>query len=51
MERSGNVYEAIHYYRRAVQLVPDIEFRIDEKSRSKSKEYQGSETNEKGLHK
>lgn len=27
-ERSGNVYEAIYFYRQAVQLVPDIEFRI-----------------------
>lgn len=36
MERNGDVYEAILYYRRAVQLVPDIEFRIDEKTRSKT---------------
>ncbi|KAL9963273.1 hypothetical protein ACROYT_G032457 [Oculina patagonica] len=27
-ERSGNPYEAIYFYRQAVQLVPDIEFRI-----------------------
>ncbi|XP_072354697.1 F-box only protein 9 isoform X4 [Scyliorhinus torazame] len=27
-ERNGAVYEAIKYYRRAMQLVPDIEFRI-----------------------
>lgn len=27
-ERSGNVYEAIYFYRQAVQLVPDIESRI-----------------------
>lgn len=27
-ERSGNLYEAIYFYRKAVQLVPDIEFRI-----------------------
>lgn len=29
MEKSGKLYEAIQFYRRAVQLVPDIEFRID----------------------
>lgn len=27
-ERRGNVYEALHFYRRAVQLVPDIESRM-----------------------
>ncbi|XP_064488633.1 F-box only protein 9-like [Ornithodoros turicata] len=27
-EKSGHVYEAISFYRRAVQLVPDIEFRL-----------------------
>ncbi|XP_059612320.1 F-box only protein 9 [Phlebotomus argentipes] len=27
-ERIGKVFEAIHHYRRAVQLVPDIEFRV-----------------------
>lgn len=29
-ERCHRLYEAIQYYRRAVQLVPDIEFRIDD---------------------
>ncbi|KAJ7382514.1 F-box only protein 9 [Desmophyllum pertusum] len=29
-ERSGNLYEAIYFYRQAVQLVPDIEFRIED---------------------
>lgn len=29
MERSGKLYEAIQFYKRAVQLVPDIEFRLD----------------------
>ncbi|XP_048453380.1 F-box only protein 9 isoform X1 [Rhincodon typus] len=28
-EQNGAVYEAIKYYRRAMQLVPDIEFRIN----------------------
>lgn len=29
-EQSGKLYDAIQYYRRAVQMVPDIEFKIDE---------------------
>ncbi|KAJ8921794.1 hypothetical protein NQ315_008423, partial [Exocentrus adspersus] len=29
MERSGMFYEAIQFYRRAVQIVPDIEFKLD----------------------
>lgn len=29
MERSGKLYEAIQFYRRAVQIVPDIEFRLE----------------------
>lgn len=28
-EENGSVYEAIKYYRRAMQIVPDIEFRIN----------------------
>lgn len=31
MERAGKVFEAMRLYRRAVQLVPDIEFRVYEK--------------------
>ena len=30
LERRGKVYEAISLYRRAVQIVPDIEFKIYE---------------------
>lgn len=37
MERSGKVYEAIQFYRRAVQLVPDIEFRLDESIKNKAR--------------
>lgn len=48
MERSGQLYEAIQFYRRAVQLVPDIEFKLDTKTKSKAKEYQESEENFKG---
>ncbi|XP_018335122.1 F-box only protein 9 [Agrilus planipennis] len=38
MEKCGKLYEAIQFYRRAVQLVPDIEFRLDEKSKTKLRE-------------
>lgn len=42
MERSGQLYEAIQFYRRAVQLVPDIEFRLH--TRGKNIEYETEET-------
>lgn len=32
-EQSGKLYEAIQFYRRAVQLVPDIEFKLYESSK------------------
>ncbi|GLH13821.1 F-box only protein 9-like [Gryllus bimaculatus] len=32
-EQSGKLYEAIQFYRRAVQLVPDIEFRLYDSSK------------------
>ncbi|XP_058799475.1 F-box only protein 9 [Phymastichus coffea] len=34
-EQSGKLYEAIQFYRRAVQLVPDIEFRLYESTKPK----------------
>ncbi|XP_014662848.1 PREDICTED: F-box only protein 9-like [Priapulus caudatus] len=34
-EKCGNLYEAIGFYRRAIQLVPDIEFRIQESSQNR----------------
>ncbi|XP_014236580.1 F-box only protein 9 [Trichogramma pretiosum] len=37
-ERTGKLYEAIQFYRRAVQLVPDIEFRIYESTKPKPRE-------------
>lgn len=40
MEKSGKLYEAIQFYRRAMQLVPDIEFRLYDTSKTKSKEQQ-----------
>lgn len=39
MEKSGKLYEAIQFYRRAVQLVPDIEFKLHDASKdSKAKQ-------------
>lgn len=43
MEKSGKFYEAIQFYRRAVQLVPDIEFRLDDLYKTKPRDYQDSE--------
>lgn len=34
-EQTGKLYEAIQFYKRAVQLVPDIEFRIYEATKIK----------------
>lgn len=36
LERSGKLYEAIQFYKRAVQLVPDIEIRLDYATKKKS---------------
>jgi hypothetical protein len=36
MEKAGQLYEAIQFYRRAVQLVPDIEFRLDNLTKNKT---------------
>lgn len=38
MEKAGKMYEAIQFYRRAVQIVPDIEFKVDIVPKQKSKE-------------
>ena len=35
-ENKGKLYEAIQFYRRAVQLVPDIELRIFQQSTPQS---------------
>ncbi|XP_012260502.2 F-box only protein 9 isoform X2 [Athalia rosae] len=37
-EQTGKLYEAIQFYKRAVQLVPDIEFRLYESSKPKLRE-------------
>lgn len=44
LERMGKVFEAMHLYRRAVQIIPDIEFKIYESTSKQSKE----ETAQKG---
>nr|XP_040222392.2 F-box only protein 9 [Anopheles coluzzii]XP_040222393.2 F-box only protein 9 [Anopheles coluzzii] len=36
LERSGKVFEAMRLYRRATQLVPDIEFRVYDKKHAKA---------------
>lgn len=38
MEKAGKMYEAIQFYRKAVQIVPDIEFKVDVAPKSKPKE-------------
>ncbi|CAH0552550.1 unnamed protein product [Brassicogethes aeneus] len=45
MERSGKLYEAIQFYRRAVQIVPDIEFRLDAPKGSKKEKTNKIEVN------
>lgn len=44
-EQSGKLYEAIQFYKRAVQLVPDIEFRLYESTKIKSRERFESDDN------
>ena len=44
-EKSGKLYEAIQFYKKAVQLVPDIEFRLYESTKSKFREKTESEEN------
>lgn len=38
-EQTGKLYEAIQFYKRAVQLVPDIEFRLYESTKVKPQRY------------
>lgn len=49
MEKSGKLYEAIQFYRRAVQLVPDIEFKLHDASKAKQKENTVVVENDKGI--
>lgn len=48
MEKSGKLYEAIQFYRRAVQIVPDIEFKLERMSKPKLRDKQIKEDKEKG---
>ncbi|XP_076457204.1 F-box only protein 9-like [Babylonia areolata] len=47
-EQDGALYEAIKYYRRAMQLVPDIEFKIDFYQNKSPRERQDSESSIEG---
>lgn len=42
-ERSGRLYEAIQFYKKAVQLVPDIEFKIYESFKTNKNSIQNVE--------
>nr|XP_022919691.1 F-box only protein 9 [Onthophagus taurus] len=46
LEKSGKLYEAIQFYRRAVQLVPDIEFRLEELKRKPKEQLPVTDLNE-----
>lgn len=37
-EQKGRLYEAIQFYRKAVQLVPDVEFKLFDSARNIAKE-------------
>lgn len=45
-EQNGKLYEAIQFYRRAVQLVPDIEFRLYDANKGKPREREGIDNSE-----
>lgn len=42
-EQTGKLYEAIQFYKRAVQLVPDIEFRLYESTKVKNQRFEADE--------
>ena len=42
-EQTGKLYEAIQFYKRAVQLVPDIEFRLYESTKAKPQRFDADE--------
>jgi len=48
-EQHGKLYDAIRYYRRAVQLVPDIEFRLDYRPTSQERQRTQSEVSTESL--
>jgi len=48
-EQNGKLYEAIQFYRRAVQLVPDIEFRLYDANKVKPRERQETDNSEDDL--
>ncbi|XP_034250568.1 F-box only protein 9 isoform X2 [Thrips palmi] len=48
-EQDGKLYEAVKFYRQAVQLVPDIEFRLYEASKARAQQAQPVEVNLESL--
>lgn len=46
LEKCGKLYDAIRSYRRAVQIVPDIEFRVFDRSKMKQSNVQTSSSNQ-----
>lgn len=44
-EQDGKLYEAVKFYRQAVQLVPDIEFRLYEVTKARAQQTQQVEGN------
>lgn len=44
-EQDGKLYEAVKFYRQAVQLVPDIEFRLYEVTKARAQQTQSVEVN------
>lgn len=48
LERAGKLYEAIQFYRKAVQIVPDIEFKVDiHAAKSNRRDRKKSQTEER----
>lgn len=43
LERSGKLYEAIQHYKRAIQILPDVETRLYEASELRADTPQGRE--------
>lgn len=48
LEKAGKLYEAIQFYRKAVQIVPDIEFKLENTTKPR-RDRQITESSEDGL--
>lgn len=49
MEKNGKLYEAIHFYRKAVQIVPDIEFKLDYRAKHSNEQIDDFEGDKKNI--